>query len=134
MFCRRFLVVPVACGIIEQNGTFLAARRGPGQSNPGLWEFPGGKVRPRESAEEALSRELREELGIGVSATARLSSHVHEYPSIVIELIPFLCVLNQGQPQPNEHAEVRWLKPREALSLSWSPADIPVLKEYLGKL
>lgn len=123
--------VPVVCGIIEHGGRFLGAQRGPGRSNAGLWEFPGGKVRRDETAEAALARELREELDIEISVGSRLSPHLHAYPSITIELIPFICELVQGRPQSREHMAVRWLESKEAQSLAWAPADIPVLKEYL---
>jgi len=119
------------CGIIKQGDLFLAALRGPDQSNAGLWEFPGGKVRSGETLEAALQRELREELAIEVSLTSSLASSIYTYPSITIELIPFICKLIHGEPHPREHAEVRWLGPIEAQSLPWAPADVPVLREYL---
>jgi 8-oxo-dGTP diphosphatase len=124
--------VPVVCGIIEHRKRFLAALRGSGQSNSGLWEFPGGKIRPGESAEAALLRELREELDIEVSVETRLLPNIYSYPGITIKLIPFLCSIVRGKPQPCEHAEVRWLGIREAQTLAWAPADIPVLTEYLS--
>lgn len=126
------MVVPVACGIIERGSLFLAALRGPCRSNAGLWEFPGGKVRSNETAETALLRELREELGIEVAVTSPLPSHRHVYPSATIELIPFICRIISGEPCPREHTEIRWLNAGEALSIVWSPADLPVLKEYLA--
>jgi 8-oxo-dGTP diphosphatase len=125
--------VPVVCGIIERGGTFLAARRGPRQTNPGRWEFPGGKVCPDETPEDALVRELREELGAEIALEARLRSHVYSYPSITIELIPFVCTMVSGGLHPSEHAEVRWFAPHEADSIAWTPADILVLKAYIDK-
>src|SRR5512136_1439957 len=124
-------IVPVVCGIIERRCRFLAAMRGPDRLNAGLWEFPGGKVRRDETVEAALARELREELCVEISVGSRLSTHLHVYPSITIELIPFVCTLVKGRPQSREHTAVRWLESKEALSLAWAPADIPVLNEYL---
>jgi len=119
------------CGIIERGDLFLAALRGPAQSNAGLWEFPGGKVRSGETSEAALLRELREELAIEVSPTSPLASHIHTYPSITIELIPFICKLIHGEPHPREHAEIKWVTVKEAQALEWAPADVPVLRKYL---
>ena len=123
--------IPVVCGIIERSSTFLAARRGPGQSNAGLWEFPGGKIRKGETAEAALVRELQEELGIEVSVYAALTPNYHAYPRLAIKLIPFICTIAHGEPLPREHAEVRWVTVQEAQALEWAQADVPVLREYL---
>lgn len=124
-------VVSVVCGIIERGDLFLAALRGPAQSNANLWEFPGGKVCSSETAEAALQRELREELGIEVSVTTPLPSHTFTYPWITIELTPFICTLVHGEPRPREHAEIRWVTLQEAQVLQWAPADVAVVREYL---
>ena len=122
--------VPVVCGIIEQGNLFLAALRGPAQSNADLWEFPGGKVLRGETAEAALQRELREELGIEVSVTTSLPPHTFTYPWITIELIPFICTFVHGEPCLHEHAEIRWVTKKQAQALEWAPADVAVLREY----
>jgi 8-oxo-dGTP diphosphatase len=124
--------IPVVCGIIEQGHVFLAALRGPGQSNANLWEFPGGKVRNDEPAEAALVRELREELDIEVMVKRPLTPNRHDYPERAIELIPFICTITGGILHPREHAEIRWIDAASARSLVWAPADLPVLGEYLS--
>ena len=128
---RPARTVPVVCGVIERGAAFLAARRAPGQSNPGLWEFPGGKVHEGETTEAALARELQEELGVRIRITAPLGSHPYTYPWITIELIPFICILDEGEPAPREHAEIKWIEANEAQTLFWAPADVPVLLDYL---
>jgi 8-oxo-dGTP diphosphatase len=125
--------VPVVCAVIERNNLILACCRGAGQSNAGLWEFPGGKVKTRESPRAALIRELREELGIEAFPHTALTPVPHAYPWITIELIPFICSLENGEPHPHEHAEVRWLDRESAEELSWAPADIPVVREYFSR-
>ncbi|MBN2037786.1 MAG: (deoxy)nucleoside triphosphate pyrophosphohydrolase [Chitinispirillaceae bacterium] len=123
---------PVVCAIIEQNGLMLACRRGLHQTNAGLWEFPGGKVREGESPRAALVREIREELGIDVIPHTQLSPVRHTYPWITIELIPFVCSIEQGTPHPHEHAEVRWVDGDASPTLEWAPADRPVAEEYVA--
>lgn len=126
-------VVQVVCAIIERNGGFLAAKRAAHQTNGLLWEFPGGKVMEGETAECALVRELREELGIEVRIVKRLPTSFHEYPWISIDLVPFICSLTSGEPQPHEHAELRWIDKKESSALEWAPADVPVLEGYLAQ-
>jgi len=118
------------CGIIERAGKFLSARRGPGRSNAGLWEFPGGKIRSNETAEAALIREMREELGLIISVTAGLPPNRYSYPWITIELIPYICTIVRGEPDLREHMEIRWVTIQEAQVLEWAPADVSVLKDY----
>ncbi len=123
--------VRVSCAIIEKDHKVLAAQRSSLQSQAGLWEFPGGKIDPGETAQAALVRELKEELGIEVITEKQLSPVIHHYPSISIELIPFTCRIKSGQPFPHEHSQIIWLFPKELTTLIWAPADIPVLEEYL---
>lgn len=124
--------VRVVCGVIGRGDCFLAARRGAGQSNAGLWEFPGGKVRESETPETALLRELDEELGIVAALLRPLTPRVHAYPWTTIELIPFVCAITQGEPVPREHEALRWVDAAQARSLRWAEADIPVVEEYCG--
>ena len=109
---------------------FLSARRGPGRSNAGLWEFPGGKIRGNETAEAALIREMREELDIGISVNAGLPPNRYSYPGITIDLIPYICTVVSGEPQLREHMEIRWVTIQEAQELEWAPADVAVFNEY----
>jgi 8-oxo-dGTP diphosphatase len=130
---RKITAVPVVCAIIEHRGRFLAAKRAQGQSNALLWEFPGGKVKDGEAVEDALRRELLEELGVIIKVVSPLTHVFHTYPWISIDLIPFICSIASGSPGPHEHAEIRWVDKEEALKLDWAPADMPVLDEYLAR-
>jgi 8-oxo-dGTP diphosphatase len=125
--------VPVVCAVIERAGRFLAAQRAAHESNALLWEFPGGKIQKDETAQEALARELREELGIDVSILAAGAPQVYSYPHITIELIPFVCTLVHGEPHAHEHAAIAWVTPEEAKDLPWAPADVPVLEDYIKR-
>ncbi|MDR0306296.1 MAG: (deoxy)nucleoside triphosphate pyrophosphohydrolase [Chitinispirillales bacterium] len=127
-------LLKVVCAVIECGSKILAARRGPSQSHAGLWEFPGGKLNGGESALQALIREIREELGVEIVPQTALTPVIYEYPSITIELIPFISQIISGEPFPHEHSEIIWIEPRDALNLEWVSADIPVFKEYLQYL
>jgi 8-oxo-dGTP diphosphatase len=120
----------VVCAIVERTGLVLACRRNPQQTNAGLWEFPGGKVKQGEPRRDALVREIREELGIEVVPHTPLPTVTHTYPWTAIELIPFVCSLDKGEPHPHEHAEIRWVDKKEAMGLAWAPADVPIVREY----
>ena len=76
--------IPVVCAIIEEKGMILAAQRGINQSNAGLWEFPGGKVHSGETAEQALKREIREELTVEINIVKQLEAVSYRYPWIFI--------------------------------------------------
>jgi 8-oxo-dGTP diphosphatase len=115
--------IRVVAGAIEEAGQVLCAQRGPDQRHPGLWELPGGKVEPGETDAQALSRELREELGVEVVVGSHLGTSTHDYPDLSIELVAYNCILYSGRPESLEHAEVRWVSPDSLGDLDWAPAD-----------
>jgi 8-oxo-dGTP diphosphatase len=123
--------INVVCAIIERDGRFLAARRSDAQSHGGFWEFPGGKIDPGEDAEKAIVREIREELGTGISIKKQLPPVTFDYPDKTVTLIPFICAVRSGAPTALEHAEIRWVNKREAHKLAWLPPDVSVLKNFL---
>lgn len=127
-------ILDVVCAIIRMPGQpalCLATRRSHKDPHlPGKWEFPGGKVESGELPEEALLREIREELGIDVEIEQSLTPVVHRYPGRTIRLLPFLCELRRGSPRPLEHAELCWLPPGELDALDWAPADLPIVEEW----
>jgi 8-oxo-dGTP diphosphatase len=124
--------VTVVCALIECAGCVLAAKRGGGKARAGRWEFPGGKVHHGESAEQALIREIREELGCVVRPLCKLSRVEHRYPDIAVTLLPFVCRLVEGTPNTIEHAELRWVDRTGVYSLEWSDADLPIANEYFA--
>lgn len=125
--------VPVVCAILVRGDLVMLAQRPPGKKLGGLWEFPGGKVEPGESAEAALHRELQEELGCRMRITQTLAPFVHAYEWGSIELIPFVCELtaDSPEPHPHEHTALAWVERGELKSYDLAPADVPVL-EMLG--
>ena len=98
---------------------------------PGLWEFPGGKIRSTETAEEAIVREVSEELGCTVRPIRTLAKNTHDYSDLTITLVAFLCDLIDGEPRALEHDELRWATGAELLALDWTAADVPILRLYL---
>lgn len=93
----------------------------------GLWEFPGGKIEPDESAREALQREITEELRCTVVVGDEITTTAYEYDFGVVSLTTFICELVAGSPELTEHTEVRWLAPTELNTLTWAPADVPAV-------
>lgn len=123
----------VACAIIEQNGLILAARRSAAMSLPLKWEFPGGKLEAGETPEQALVREVNEELGISVTITAALTSTTHRYPDFTVTLYPFICSWNGGTLTLYEHDALRWLTAEQMSGLDWAAADQPIISEYRAR-
>jgi len=123
--------IDVACLVLlDDAGRVFAARRPPGKSLGGMWEFPGGKIDPGETAEQALRRELREELEMEVGELVPMAAVAHDYDFATIRLWPMLarCV---GGKHPtfllHEHTEAIWVDAGEAGEMEWAPADVPVL-------
>lgn len=124
-------MIEVVCGVISDDaGRVLACRRSLGRHLGGLWEFPGGKVDAGETHEEALRRELEEELGIIVSVGERLGAPVEWTDGDVsIRLTAFRCGILEGHAEALEHEEIRWCETHELAGLDWAKADVPLLAE-----
>jgi 8-oxo-dGTP diphosphatase len=121
--------------LLDGDDRILIAKRPPGRSLAGLWEFPGGKVEPGESPEHALVRELAEELGIEIAAAdlAPLTFASHAYPDFHLLMPLFLCRRWRGEVRPHEGQELLWVIPAELVSYAMPPADEP-LKAVLSAL
>lgn len=120
-------VVRVVAGVLVRDRRVLAAKRAAGTREAGLWEFPGGKVEPGEDDASALVRELLEELGVTVVTGAVLGESEHAYAHGVVRLVALHCTLVVGEPAALEHEAVRWLSVDELESVTWAPADVPLL-------
>ncbi len=123
----------VVCALIVRKNRVLLAQRPLGKHLPLKWEFPGGKVESQEDPAAAIVREIREELGCDVIITQTLPHFRHDYKTVVIEMIPFVCALTQSSPtpQPHEHIALAWVKPGELSEYDLAPADLPVMAHYL---
>lgn len=130
------LVLVSAVALIDADGRVLLAQRPEGKSLAGLWEFPGGKVEAGERPEEALIRELKEEIGIDTwsSCLAPLTFASHAYEDFHLLMPLFACRRWQGTPQPREGQRLAWVRPRDMGGYSMPPADlplIPILRDWL---
>jgi len=113
----------------------LVARRGPGMSLPGLWEFPGGKVEPRERPERALAREIREELAIEIEVGECLGrSEVRQDGRTLVLDVYAARAADGREPHLREHSEVRWVGADELSGLHWPLADVPILPAVAARL
>ncbi len=97
----------------------------------GLWEFPGGKVEPAETAEECLRRELREELDIEAEIGEFFLSSKYVYSHAPIELLVYKAKIVRGRPRLNDHSELRWVSPEDLPSYEFPPADLPVIEKLI---
>ena len=132
---RLLLVVAVA--LIDADNRVLIAQRPPGKQLGGLWEFPGGKVDPGERPEQALIRELHEELGIEVKAPclAPLTFASHAYEDFHLLMPLYVCRRWEGFAQPREGQTLKWVHARDLRQYPMPPADeplLPPLVELLG--
>lgn len=121
----------VVCAIIEKDGYFLIAQRPPGHPLEKKWEFPGGKVAIAELPEQAIKREIFEELNAVVEVKSALTPIIHAYDHVSLTLIPFRCFVIEGSPQPLEHSCIAWVNRETVKGYQLAEADIPILEEYL---
>lgn len=122
--------VRVVAGLISNpDGTrFLVQQRLPNVSRANLWEFPGGKIEPGETEDQALVREAREELGVEVRVGRRLWSTVHAYADLTVELELFGAEIMSGTPQALDAQALRFATIAEMKALPFCEADLPLLE------
>ena len=118
------LIVDVVGAVVRDGDRVLMAQRPEGKAQTGLWEFPGGKVEPGETPEQALARECREELLLEIEAPRVITSVIHRYPAMTIRLILVECRARPGSvPVPQEGQAVGWYRAADMDSLPLCPAD-----------
>jgi 8-oxo-dGTP diphosphatase len=114
--------------LVDGTGRVLAARRGPGREEAGRWEFPGGKIEPGESPQEALVRELREELAVEVEVGRHIARGTGRAGERELHLDCYWARLPGPAPTAStDHDRLRWCAPEELAALDWAAADLPVL-------
>jgi 8-oxo-dGTP diphosphatase len=122
-------ILVAAAALVDADGRVLVATRPAGRYMAGLWEFPGGKVDPGETPEQALIRELDEELGIATHASclAPAAFASHDYADFHLLLLLFVCRKWQGRPTPRDGQALKWAPVNELFRLDMPPADRPLL-------
>ena len=119
-------IIKVVAAIIAQEGRIFATQRGYGEFKDG-WEFPGGKIEEGETPQQALVREIQEELDTEVEVGDLLGTVEYDYPTFHLSMQCFLCRIKAGSLNLKEHEAARWLAEDELDSVDWLPADIEVL-------
>jgi 8-oxo-dGTP diphosphatase len=130
------VVLVVACALIDADGRILLAQRPPGRSLAGLWEFPGGKLEAGERPEQALIRELAEELGITVAEAclAPLTFASHAYPDFHLLMPLYVCRRWEGIVTPREGQNLAWVRPNRLRDYEMPPADAPLIPHLMALL
>ena len=114
--------IEVVAAIIMKDGEVFATQRGYGEWQ-GWWEFPGGKIEPGETPQEALVREIHEELDADISVGALLETVEWDYPTFHLTMHCYLCTLLSDSINLNEHQAAAWLTPQTLTTVKWLPAD-----------
>jgi 8-oxo-dGTP diphosphatase len=122
----------VTAAVIEENGKVLIGRRKPGRHMGGKWEFPGGKIEPGETPQEALARELLEELAIQVRIGEFLFSAFYEGDGVSLELLVYRVHRLMGEPSLIEHQELCWVAPNELDRFDLADSDREVAQRLYG--
>lgn len=123
-------VVAAIIEAINQYGEVMvfATQRAHGDFAGG-WEFPGGKIEPGETPEEAIAREIREELDTEISVDSLFGTVEYDYPAFHLSMTCFRCNIVSGDLVLNEHAAARWLSKKEFFDVEWLPADGELIKK-----
>ena len=120
--------VNVVAAVICNGKEFFATQRGYGEFKD-WWEFPGGKIEQGESPEEALKREIREELDVDIYILNKIATIEYDYPTFHLHMECFLCNLAEGRPQLLEAEQALWLTSEHLDSVKWLPADLVVVQQ-----
>ena len=123
----------VVAAIFRKENTIFATEKGYGEFK-GYWEVPGGKVEPGESLEEALRREIREELQVEIHIEEKFTELDYDYPHFHLTMHCYFCSVLSGEITLVEATDARWLKKEELNTVNWLPADISLIEELKKQL
>lgn len=122
--------IEVVAAIIHKDNCYLATQRGYGEFE-GMWEFPGGKIEAGESKDDALIREIKEELDAEVAIDKFLCTVDYDYPSFHLIMHCFLCSVD-GDIKLLEHKSAKWLSKEELIDVEWLPADLVIIDRLMN--
>ena len=122
--------IEVVAAIIKQDDKVFATQRGYGEFKSG-WEFPGGKIEEGETPQEALIREIKEELNIDILVGELIDTVEYDYPGFHLTMHCYICTFQSGELVLNEHEAARWLSKNTLSSVNWLPADITLIEKLM---
>ena len=125
--------VRVVAAAIRKDNKIFATQRGYGEFKDG-WEFPGGKIEERETPEQALAREIKEELNTEIQVGKLIDTIEYDYPKFHLSMDCFWCEIMQGGLELKEHEAARWLSKEDLYSVDWLPADVGVVERVKEEL
>ena len=125
--------VRVVAAVIRKDDKIFATQRGYGEFKDG-WEFPGGKIEDGESPEQALAREIKEELDTDINVRELIDTIEYDYPNFHLSMDCFWCEILQGELELKEHESARWLSKEKLYIVDWLPADIGLIEKIQEKL
>ncbi len=125
--------IRVVAAVIVSEGKVFATQRGYGEFKDG-WEFPGGKIEAGETPEEALAREIREELDIEINVGEFIDTIEYDYPNFHLSMDCFWCSIKDGKLTLKEHEAAKWLNLQTIDSVEWLPADITLIDKIKKRL
>lgn len=126
--------IEVVAAIIQKKDKFLCTQRGPGGPTAYKWEFPGGKIEQGETAEEALVREIQEELDVALIVDNHFMTVEHTYTGeggFDLTMHSFLCQINGNKLELKEHVDGKWLQVADLERLDWADADWPIVRKLM---
>lgn len=123
--------IEVVAAVIEKDDKIFCAQRNLAKSMGGKWEFPGGKIEVGETREEALVREIKEELDSDIVVDSYLMTVEHDYPTFHITMHVYLCTLVKGDLVLKEHNDSTWVTKEELLTLDFADADKPIVNKLI---
>ena len=124
--------IEVVAAIIHKDNRYLAAQRGYGDFE-GMWEFPGGKIEAGESQEEALKREIKEELNVDIEIGMQICTVDYDYPKFHLTMHCYFCNVSNGDIKLLEHKSAKWLTNDELNMVEWLPADIAIIDRLMNE-
>lgn len=122
-------MIQVVCAVILKDDKILIAQRSEEMKLPLKWEFPGGKLNEGENEEQAITREIKEELNIEILPIKRISSNIHDYGSFKINLIAYLCDYIAGEIELFEHKDLEFVDFENLMDYDLAEADIPFIED-----
>ena len=124
--------IEVVAAVIQHRGRIFATQRGYGEFKDG-WEFPGGKIEPNETPQQALRREIKEELDTDIEVKDLIDTIDYDYPTFHLTMHCFWCTVKSGKLELLEHEDAKWLTKEELERVDWLPADLQLISKIQQK-